>query len=194
MHPEAAETLAYLELKIAESQFTSTPDQLAADQRAQVSLLAKRQYLLEQKILASHEAQQVFLPDPTLDEAYDRIQSRYETPELFAQALSNSELTPTGFKAALNREMRIEAVLERVSGQIEPVTQDAAEIYYYNHLERFQLPEKRQASHLLITVDDQDEGLINVFIANSAAWKKKSNKSPPASTNWCFAIRSAPPL
>ena len=154
MQPEASEALAYLELKIAESRFTSTPDQLAADKRTQVSLLAKRQFLLEQKILASPEAQQVFLPDTTLNSAYERIQSRYETPELFAQALSNSSLTPSGFKAALNREMRIEAVLERVSGQVEPVTQDAAEIYYYNHLDRFQIPERRQASHLLITVDD----------------------------------------
>ena len=154
MHPETPEVLAYLELKIAESQFTSTPDQLAADKRAQVALLAKRQFLLEQKILASQEAQQVYLPDATLDEVFARIQNRYETPELFAQALSNSDLTPAGFKAALSREMRIEAVLERVSGQVEPVTQDAAEIYYYNHLERFQLPERRQASHLLITLDD----------------------------------------
>ncbi|WP_417582333.1 nitrogen fixation protein NifM [Nitrincola sp.] len=155
MHPETPEVLAYLELKIAESQFTSTPDQLAADKRAQVELLAKRQFLLEQKILNSNEAQQVYLPDATLEEAFERIRSRYETAELFTKALSNSTLSPLGFKAALSREMRIDAVLESVSAQVEPVSQDTAEIYYYNHLQRFQLPERRQASHLLITVDDQ---------------------------------------
>ncbi|MFN3881889.1 MAG: nitrogen fixation protein NifM [Nitrincola lacisaponensis] len=154
MQPEVSETLAYLELKIAESQLSSTPDQLSTETRAQVSLLARRQFQLEQKILASDEAQQVFLPDATLEEAYQRIQSRYETDTLFAEALSNAALTPSGFKAALSQEMRVEAILERVSSHVEPITEDAAEIYYYTHLERFQLPERRQASHLLITVDD----------------------------------------
>ncbi|GAB2587069.1 nitrogen fixation protein NifM [Nitrincola alkalisediminis] len=177
MQPEASETLAYLELKIAESQLSSTPDQLAAETRAQVSLLARRQFRLEQKILASDEAQQVFLPDATLEEAYQRIQSRYETDALFAEALSNAALTPSGFKAALSQEMRVEAILERVSSHVEPITQDEAELYYYTHLERFQLPERRQASHLLITVDDdQPDSDLRVYRKLCALLEKIKQK------------------
>ena len=57
---------AYLELKLAHELFKKAPDTLSDEELARLGQIAGRQARLEQRILASAEAAQVIVPEPTI--------------------------------------------------------------------------------------------------------------------------------
>ncbi|MBB1486498.1 nitrogen fixation protein NifM [Oceanospirillum sediminis] len=148
------EALAYLELKIANARFAHAPGQLTAHQQREIKLIARRQFILEERVLASSEAQQIVLTDATLDEVFFRQREAYDSTQLFEQALSQQSLTKDGYRMALQRELIVDAVLETVAHRAKPVSEQEAREYYDRYPERFTLPEKRRTSHILITLKD----------------------------------------
>lgn len=151
---EEAAMARYLLLKIAQTHFNKAPQELKDSELEKAEAQVQRQYLLEEKVLASAQGQQVYLPQATLEDAWLRVKERYEQPADFQRALENLQMTPEQYKAALERELRIEAILEKVSSEVAQVSDEEALEFYHRHPDKFALPEKRQARHLLITVDD----------------------------------------
>ncbi|WP_162299769.1 nitrogen fixation protein NifM [Marinospirillum perlucidum] len=146
--------LNYLGLKIAEARFSTGLDGLEAKQMEAVMQQARRQYNLEEKVLASPEAQAIYLPEATLEDAWLRVRERYETQEAFQGALDKIQMSEEGYRAALERELRIEAILEKVSSQAAQISDEEALAFYHKHPDKFFIPEKRQTRHLLITVEE----------------------------------------
>lgn len=149
-----AQALAYLGLKIADARYGKQLNELEGTELQEVMAQAERQYRLEEKVLAAPESQQVHLPEATLEDAWLRIRGRYETEPQFEQALALVQLTPKAYRQALSRELRIEAVLEKVASRAEPVSDEAVARFYHQYPDKFTIPEKRRTRHLLITVDE----------------------------------------
>lgn len=149
-----AQALAYLGLKIADARYGKQLNELEGTELQEVMAQAERQYRLEEKVLAAPESQQVHLPEATLEDAWLRIRGRYETEPQFEQALALVQLTPKAYRQALSRELRIEAVLEKVASSAEPVSDEAVARFYHQYPNKFTIPEKRRTRHLLITVDE----------------------------------------
>ncbi|SFX01164.1 nitrogen fixation protein NifM [Marinospirillum alkaliphilum] len=149
-----AQALAYLGLKIADARYGKQLNELEGKELQEVMAQAERQYRLEEKVLAAPESQQVHLPEATLEDAWLRIRGRYETEQEFEQALALVQLTPKSYRLALSRELRIEAVLEKVASRAEPVSDEAVARFYHQYPDKFTIPEKRRTRHLLITVDE----------------------------------------
>ena len=101
------------------------------------------------------EASGVCVPHATLDAALAKIRQRYADGEEFAADLGANGLDLPGLEAALRRELAVEAVLDKVSSEAPPVSDIDAELYYRLHIDRFLQPERRRASHILITINDQ---------------------------------------
>jgi len=150
--PEAA-VLAYLELKTAQTLFGKSPAELAEEERAQVRQQANRQYGLEARVLNTPEARDAMVPPVSLQAAFDEIRQRYrEENELFDD-LARNGLDHASFLAALERELRVEAILEKVGARATQVAEIDVDLYYHYHPDQFRRPETRRARHILVTIN-----------------------------------------
>ena len=82
------------------------------------------------------------------------IRSRYQSEEEFADDLARNGLDEASFAAALERELKVEAVMEKVGTRAECVSDMDVELYYQYHPEQFRRPETRLVRHILITIND----------------------------------------
>lgn len=147
----------YLELKLAWEFFDRSPETLSATERTRLTGLAQRQDLIEQRILVSAEAANVVIPAETLANRLAEIRQRYAGDDEFAQDLARIGLTKVELEQAVERDLRVEAVLERVASAASAVTDVDAEIYYRMHPEAFERPELRTLRHILVTFDNPQQ-------------------------------------
>ncbi len=146
--------LAYLVLKTAQGLFGKSPSSLAEEERQRVVRTARKQFSLENKVLSTLEARAVVVPEVTVRDAMDEILNRYPSEEDLVADLAGQGLDPAGYAAALERELKVNAVLDQVGARAVRVSDIDAELYYHYHPEQFQRPETRTARHILITIND----------------------------------------
>lgn len=148
-------TLAYLELKTAQSRFGKSPAELADEERVSVRTLADRQWRLEARVLNAAEAHDVRVPKASLQAALAEIRERYPNEDEFIADLARNGLDTHGFLVALERELRVEAILEKVGTRATRVADIDVDLYYHYHPDQFRRPETRRARHILITVNPE---------------------------------------
>jgi nitrogen fixation protein NifM len=144
----------YLVLKLAHEFHGKSTEALDPAERRRVAALARRQAEIESRILATIEASSVLLPDSSVAGALAEIRQRYPTTEEYAADLARTGLTPASLSQALERDLKVEAVLEQVAHRAPPVSATEIEIFYLQHAERFVKPEVRTLRHILVTIND----------------------------------------
>lgn len=142
----------YYLLKVAHEQFGRAPGELAAEQHEQAARIVARQRQIEEAVLRSPEASGVVIPAAQVEDAWASIGSRYAEGEL-RQALAGHGLDAAGLRAMLARELKVEAVLERVCAGLPEVSETDVGLYYFSHLDQFEVPATRVARHILITIN-----------------------------------------
>lgn len=147
--------IAYLELKTAQSLFGKSPAELAEDERNRVRHLADRQYGLEAHVLRAPEAHDAVVPQTSLESAIAEIRKRYDEADEFIADLARNGLDEEGFVTALERELRVEAIMEKVGARAPQVSEIDVELYYQYHPDQFRRPETRRARHILVTVNPE---------------------------------------
>ena len=147
----------YLELKLSWQLFQKAPETLSEPERNRVVEVAEKQDSIEQRILGSSAAANVVIPAATLTTRIAEIRKRYASDDEFAHDLERNGLNETTLAAAVERDVRVESVLEKVASATPAVSLVDAEIYYRLHPEAFDRPEARRLSHILITFDSSGE-------------------------------------
>jgi nitrogen fixation protein NifM len=153
-----AEAPPYLTLKLAHELYRKPPERLDAQERQRVAGVAARQLRIEQRILATPEAAQVVLPLSSVDQSVGEIRNRYPTPADFAADLATAGLDAAALRAAVARDLKVEAVLERIASRAAAVSGTEVDIFYFMHRERFRRPETRTLRHILVTINDRLPG------------------------------------
>jgi len=143
----------YLELKLSWELFQKAPETLGDDERQRLTQVAARQQNIERRILGSGEAAQVVVPPATLATRLGEITQRYAGEDELARDLEGIGLARAELENAIARDLRVEAVLEKIASATPPVSTVEAEIYYQLHPEGFDRPEARRLRHILITGD-----------------------------------------
>lgn len=146
--------VAYLVLKTANSLFGKGTAALSAAELEKAERLATRQLDLESRVLASPEACDVAVPEATVAAAQAEIRSRYSDDEAFANDLAGNGLGVGQFAEALARELKVDAILEKVASRAARVSDVDVDLYYQFHPDEFMLPEIRRSRHILITIND----------------------------------------
>jgi peptidyl-prolyl cis-trans isomerase C len=141
----------YLDLKLAWELFQKAPETLSASEQGRLSAVAARQQAIELHILASDEAAGVVVPAETLATRLAEVRARYTEEEEFLADLDRLGLDQTSLAAAIERDLRVESVLERIAADTPPVSRVEAEVYYRLHPEAFDRPEARRLRHILMT-------------------------------------------
>ena len=153
-----AESHPYLTLKLAHELYQKPPEGLDEAERQRVGTVAARQVKIEKSILATPEAAQVVLPASSVEQGIAAVRDRYQTKEEFVADLERAGLTPATLRAAIERDLKVEAVLQRVASGAAAVTETDIEIFYLMHRERFSRPERRTLRHILVTINDSLPG------------------------------------
>ena len=144
----------YQWLKLAQQLFKKAPAELDAEQRQRVGSLVARQLRMEERILATREAAQVTVSSSARGQALAQIRDRYASEAEFLADLERSKLDLAGLAQAIASELKVAAVLDRVAGQSDEVSDTDVEIYYLMHRDRFLRPENRSLRHILVTIND----------------------------------------
>ena len=155
---ETQESAPYIWLKVAQALFKKSPSGLDAEERIRVEQVAGRQMKIEQRILSTPDAASVILPDSSRRKAEAEIRARYEGEAEFVADLERSGLDRISLGQAIERELKVEAVLERIASQHVEVSDTDVELYYLLHRDRFRRPETRTLRHILITINEDLPG------------------------------------
>jgi peptidyl-prolyl cis-trans isomerase C len=150
--------VAYLVLKTATSLFGKGTAALSPTELEKAERLAARQLDLEAKVLASPEARDVVVPEATLQAALGEVRGRYADDEAFQNDLAGNGLSVGQYAEALARELKVEAILEKVASRSAKVSDVDVDLYYQFHLDEFMRPEIRRARHILVTINDDLAG------------------------------------
>lgn len=157
-HSESHPEHPYLTLKLAQALFHKPPDTLDPAERKRVDSIVSRQLEIEQCILATSEAAQVVLPQSSLNQALAEVKGRYPSEEEFRADLARSGLSSQALMASIERDLKFEAVLDRIGSMAADVSETDIEIFYLMHKERFRRPENRTLRHILVTINDTLRG------------------------------------
>jgi nitrogen fixation protein NifM len=146
--------VAYLALKAAHKLYGKAPSVLPPSEFAHVQSLAQHQHGLEKLVLVADEARDVVVPKASLDAAMTEISSRYSGEDEFVDDLAHNGLDEVNFSLAMERELKVEAIFEKVATRAEKVSDVDVELYYHYHQNQFRRPETRLARHILLTIND----------------------------------------
>ena len=146
--------VAYLALKAAQKLYSKAPAALQPEEFERVQNMARQQHKLEASVLVSPEARDAMVPPSTLEIAMQEIRGRYTGEEEFISDLARNGLDETSFALALERELKVEAILEKVGTQAAKITDMDVELYYQYHPDQFRRPETRLVRHILITINE----------------------------------------
>ena len=146
--------VAYLALKAAQKLYSKATAALQPEEFERVQDMAQRQHDLETRVLSSPEARDAMVPPSTVEAAMQEIRGRYQGEDEFADDLARNGLDETSFAAALERELKVEAVMEKVGTRAEAVTDMDVDLYYQYHPEQFRRPETRLVRHILVTINE----------------------------------------
>ena len=152
------ESNSYLTLKLSQELFCKTPAMLEPVERQRVDSVATRQRMIEQRVFSTVEAAQVVLPASSLAQALEEIRSRYGDDDEFIADLESSGLDGGALAVAVERDLRFDAILDRVASRIGDVTDTDIEIFYLMHREKFRKPENRTLRHILVTINESLNG------------------------------------
>jgi len=134
--------------------FEKRYDELNDKQKHTVEQDAQQSIDIEILVLGSPEAAGVVIPPSSLDQTFTDVKSRYDSPEDFEQDLQSNGLSSKSLRRALERELMVEAVLEKVAAAAPPVLETDVQAWYDQHPERFLLPDTRTVRHILITINE----------------------------------------
>jgi peptidyl-prolyl cis-trans isomerase C len=128
--------------------------ELDTEQMREVERQAQRTFALESLVLSSQEARGIFIPETRLDDALAEVKGRYPDADAFEHDLRRNGIDEEDLRHALRRELLFDAVLQRVGSSAAVVDEVEERLFFELHPERFTLPERRQARHILITVNE----------------------------------------
>ena len=148
----------YLALKLAERLYHKPLEALAADELKRVGSVAAQQQEIETLILSTTEAGSVILPAASIEACLAEIRSRYASEEDFRADLERIGLDAAALRQAIERDMVVEAVLEKVGARAAAVSDTEVEIFWFMHKDRFRRAETRELRHILITINEQLAG------------------------------------
>jgi len=152
--PSLPAEFRYHLLRAAGARFQLGTWALDAAQRAEATRLAQRTFELEDLVLGSPQARAVVIPSDQVEAAVGELRSRYPDADDFASDLERNALDLDTLRSALRRELTFDAVLRRVGDHRLRVDAVDEQLFYELHHERFTVPERRGARHILITVND----------------------------------------
>jgi peptidyl-prolyl cis-trans isomerase C len=169
----------YILLRAALGLFKKAPTELGETELQQVQKQARNELSIENRVLNSPEATGVIISEEEIQHAYQEIRSRYDDESHFLAELTKNSLNETSLLAALSRQCKVNAILDRVGSRAQEISEVDIELYYRLHPEKFDLPERRAVSHIFISINpDYPENTRIASLQRANELQAKLHKKP----------------
>ena len=146
---------AYLKIRTALFHFGRLPLQLEGEKEIRrLSEEVMKQQAINLSVQSSPEYARMVIPDKELEQAIGDIYAQLPGEIDLDAVLREYGLTRSVLREAVELDLRVAAVLNYVGGKQSEVNDVDAELFYQIHGDRFVLPERRKARHILVTVND----------------------------------------
>jgi len=149
--------LKYQQVKLAWQLYKKTPEELDAETFAKLEKQAMLAQQITEMVIATPEAANEQVKELEIQERYDEIVGHFDNVESFLVTLKGQGLTEESLRVELYHMLLCEQTLATQSQDYPKVTEQEALSYYENNLDRFLQPERRKASHILVTINDEYE-------------------------------------
>ncbi|MBB3103919.1 nitrogen fixation protein NifM [Azomonas macrocytogenes] len=182
----------YRLLRVALERFGCEPAALKPDQQQEAARIVGRQLQIEEVVLRSSEAVGVVIPESQVDDAWQSIRDRYENEEALELALESQGLESAQLRIFLLRDLKVEAVLDRICRDVSSVTDEEISQYYFSHIDQFRRPASYKARHILITINpDYQENKREAALSRmQAIHKRLTDKQQPTVDIERFAMQA----
>lgn len=152
---ETPPEMPYNRLRTALLLYGKPPAELAPQELERVLAQAEREHRIERLVLESPEAVGVVVGADELERAYAEVRGKYPDEAAFQAGLEAGGLDGDALRLALARQCKVNTVLDRVAAaRPAEVGELEVGIYYHEHFRQFQQPERRDAYHILISVNE----------------------------------------
>jgi peptidylprolyl isomerase/peptidyl-prolyl cis-trans isomerase C len=166
-------------LRAALSLFKKSPAELAEAELSQAKIQALNEFSIESRVLNSPEASAVFITEQELQIAYQEISGRYHDEDDFLRDLEKNQLNKDSLLAALHRQCKVNTVLELIASRAPAISEVDIGIYYHLHADQFNLPERREVSHIFISLNpDYPENTLETALLRAQELAGKLHKKP----------------
>lgn len=110
--------------------------------------------LIDQKVLLAASRKENLTPtDEQVNQVMQALASRFGSPEVFQQALSQQGMTEADLRGNVVIDMAIRSYLGKAIPDTANVTPAQAQAYYNANPDKFMTPERIHARHILVKVD-----------------------------------------
>lgn len=143
----------YTLLRASLALFQKPPGELDSEQLHKVQIQARNEFSIESRVLSSLEASSVIISEYEMERALSEVRQRFESEQEFEDHLTAQSMTLESLKAALFRQCKVDAVMEKIASRTPKISEVEVGIFYHSHREKFNLPERRHARHILISIN-----------------------------------------
>ncbi|MGZ8186647.1 MAG: nitrogen fixation protein NifM [Methylobacter sp.] len=174
-----AQLETYNLLRAALILFKKSPAELAEPELKQAKIQALNEFKIESRVLNAPEAAAVIITGQELQQAYQEIRNRYDDEAIFLSDLEKNQLNKASLMAALHRQCQVNTVLELIASHAPAISDVEIGIYYHLHAEQFHRPERREASHIFISINpDYPENTLETALLRAQELAEKLHKKP----------------
>ena len=145
----------YVRLKLALQHYQRPPWELSAEEAADLAQQLPKQLALEARILSYAKQSGIQVRAEAVAERLAQLREGYADEESWQASLVQAELSLEEYTQALQCELLMEAVLERVVAAVPTISDEAARAWYLDHPRQFLRPERRRVRHILITINEE---------------------------------------
>lgn len=147
--------LDYIRLRAALELFGKPASELTVEQSDQAERQARREYDIETRILSAPDAAGIVINEEQVNRAAAEVRGRFVDESAFVAALEHNHLDEHALRRGLARQCRVNTVLEWIEAGMgaESISEVDVGLYYHSHFETFQQPERREAYHILISIN-----------------------------------------
>ena len=176
---EPAQLSTYNLLRAALTLFKKSPVELAEAELSQAKIQALNEFRIESRVLNAPEAAAVVITEQEVQQAFQEIRGRYQDESAFFSDLEKNRLDKDSLLAALHRQCKVNTVLELVASRAPAISEVEIGIYYHLHAEQFNLPERREACHIFISINaDYPENTHEMALIRAQELAEKLRKKP----------------
>ena len=114
--------------------------------------------VINRKLLFQEAERQNIRPEEALiEERIAEIARKFHTRKRFEKQLANLQISEEKLRQEIEHDLKIKILLDRHIPPVEDVSQEEIEEFYHANSESFHIPERVRASHILISVSDEDD-------------------------------------
>jgi peptidyl-prolyl cis-trans isomerase C len=155
-HTISDEEIAAEEARIQQQLAMHVPQEQLEAMKEVVKKQAAESLVSRALLREAVESEGIQASEAEIDERMEMIKSKFESPEAYSQQLVDLGITQKDLRNEMAGALRMEKLLQKHVGDIEEPTEAEVEAFYRENTERFKVPEKVRASHILVKTEPQE--------------------------------------